>query len=249
MRLLITGLNGTLAPHLAAEAKAAGWLVLPWPRDLVDPADSTESALFLQRMRPDAIAHLAMGAESWAAQLAAYAALAQIPFVFTSSAMVFHHQPDGPHAVSDVANAEDEYGRYKIRCEQAIGQANSQACVARIGWQIDSEARGNNMLAALDSWQREQGKVAASRLWVPACSFMVDTARALWQLLQERASGLYHLDSNAAEAWSFDELVRALADRFERDWQIEVTDDYRHDQRLLGHQHRIPTLSQRLTRS
>lgn len=44
---------------------------------------------------------------------------------------------------------------------------------------------------------------------------MVDTARALWQLLQERASGLYHLDSNAAEAWSFDELVRAL-NRFER---------------------------------
>lgn len=82
-------------------------------------------SLFLQRMRPDAIAHLAMGAESWAAQLAAYAALAQIPFVFTSSAMVFHHQPDGPHAESDVANAEDEYGRYKIRCEQAIGQANS----------------------------------------------------------------------------------------------------------------------------
>ena len=45
MRLLITGLNGTLAPHLAAEAKAAGWLVLPWPRELVDRADSSESAL------------------------------------------------------------------------------------------------------------------------------------------------------------------------------------------------------------
>ena len=31
MRLLITGLNGTLAPHLAAQAKAAGWQLIPWP--------------------------------------------------------------------------------------------------------------------------------------------------------------------------------------------------------------------------
>jgi len=248
MRLLITGLNGTLAPHLAAQAKAAGWQLIPWSRQQVDPEDSTESALFLQRMRPDAIAHLAMGGESWAAQLAAYAALAHIPFLFTSSAMVFYHQPDGPHGVSDAPNAEDDYGRYKMRCEQAIWQANPQACVARIGWQIDGEARGNNMLAALDSWQREQGKVAASQAWIPACSFMDDTAHALWQLLQERASGLYHLDSNATEAWTFAELVQALAGQFDRDWRIEVHADYRHDQRLLGHPERMPALSQRLPR-
>jgi dTDP-4-dehydrorhamnose reductase len=248
MRILITGLNGRLAPHLAAEAKAADWHVLPWPREIVDPEDSGESALFLQRMRPDAIAHLAMGTESWAAQLAAYARLAHIPFLFTSSAMVFHHEPDGPHDIAQTPNAEDDYGRYKMRCEQAIWQANPHACMARIGWQIDGEARGNNMLAALDGWQRDQGRVAASRLWTPACSFMSDTAHALWQLLQERASGLYHLDSNAVEAWRFDELVLALARQFERPWQLEVTEAYRHDQRLLGHAERMPGLSQRLAR-
>ena len=75
MRLLITGLNGTLAPHLARVAKAAGAQVLPWPREVVDPADEAASALFLQRMKPDAIAHLGMGAEAWAGRLSAYAAI------------------------------------------------------------------------------------------------------------------------------------------------------------------------------
>ncbi len=248
MRLLITGLNGTLAPHLARVAKAAGAQVLPWPRAVVDPADEAASALFLQRMKPDAIAHLGMGAEAWAGRLSAYAAIHHLPLLFTSSAMVFDHEPDGPHGKSSPRNAQDEYGRYKIRCEEAIWQVNTAACVARIGWQIDGSGQGNNMLAALDGWQQSEGKVAASRLWTPACSFMEDTAQALWQLLGERAKGLYHLDSNSAEAWRFDELVLALKAHFARDWQVEVTESYRHDQRLLGDEARMPPLSQRLTR-
>ena len=104
------------------------------------------------------------------------------------------------------------------------------------------------MLAALDGWQQSEGKVAASRLWTPACSFMEDTAQALWQLLGERAQGLYHLDSNSAEAWRFDELALALKAHFARDWQVTVTESYRHDQRLLGDEARMPPLSQRLVR-
>ena len=246
MRILITGLKGTLAPHLAAQAEQAGWQVLGWPRELVDPADAVAAERFLQETRPDAIAHLAMGAESWAAQLAGHARMAQIPFLFTSSAMVFHHEPQGPHRLEDAPGAQDDYGRYKLRSEAAIWQANAAASIARIGWQIDPEARGNNMLAALDGWQAEQGKVEASRLWIPACSFMDDTAAALWRLLREGARGLYHLDSNSEQAWRFDELVLALARRFERAWQIEVTESYRHDQRLLGHEALLPPLGARL---
>ena len=248
MRVLITGLNGTLAPHLAAQAEAAGWQVLAWHRQQVDPADAAASARFLEELRPQAIVHLAMGSESWAAQLAAHARLAGIPFLFTSSAMVFHHEPDGPHRLEDAPGAQDDYGRYKLRSEAAIWQANPGAIIARIGWQIDPAAQGNNMLAALDGWQAEQGKVEASRLWIPACSFMGDTAAALWQLLREDARGLHHLDSNAGEAWRFDEVAGALARRFARPWRIEVTDGYRHDQRLLGGQARMPGLGARLQR-
>jgi len=239
-------LNGTLAPHLAAQAGNAAWQVEPWPRERVDPADAAASARFLEALRPDAIAHLAMGPETWAAQLAGHARMAQIPFLFTSSAMVFDHEPDGPHRLEDPTRAQDDYGRYKIRCEAAIREAHPGAILARIGWQIDADARGNNMLAALDGWQASQGKVEASRLWIPACSFMADTASALWRLLQQRAEGLHHLDGNADEAWRFDQVVRALALRFGRSWQIEATDGYRHDQRLIGHPGMLPPLSARL---
>eukprot|EP01137_Pigoraptor_chileana_P014158 Opistho-2@68465 len=178
MRLLITGLGGTLAPGLAQAAQAAGIEVLGWDRRAVPADGSAEARAWLQAQAPDAIAHLAMGGADWAALLARHAAAQGLPMVFTSTAMVFHHEPDGPHRLFDERTAQDDYGRYKIACEDAVLAANAAVSVARIGWQIDAEAADNNMLMALDEWQRREGRVAASRAWVPACSFMDDTAQA-----------------------------------------------------------------------
>lgn len=247
MKLLITGLNGSLAPQLARAAAAAGHEILAWDRAQLPPDDAAAGQAWLEAQRPDAIAHLAMGSEAWAAQLAAHAARHQLPFVFTSTAMVFHHEPDGPHAVDAPRNAQDDYGRYKIRCEDAVRGANADAMVVRIGWQIDPTQPGNNMLMALDDWQAREGCVAASTAWTPACSFMADTAAALLALLRAPEPGVHHLDSNADEAFSFAQIVAALKARFERtQWQIREHADYRHDQRLLGGGTRLPALSSRL---
>ena len=245
MRLLVTGLNGTLGPKLAACARRRGWEVQGWDRQAVNPGDAAASIAHLQSLRPDAIVHLAMGSQAWAAQLAAFAA-GRVPFVFTSTAMVFHHEPDGPHAPGDARNAQDDYGRGKIRSEDAVMAHNAAAAVARIGWQIDADARGNNMLAALDEWQARDGCVRASRLWRPACSFMEDTAQALLALIDEPVAGAVHLDSNAVDAWTFERLAQALAQRFGRQaWRIEAHDGYHHDQRLVGGEARMPALSSR----
>lgn len=247
MRLLITGLGGTLAPRLAQAARAAGITVLGWDRRAVPADASAEARAWLRAQAPDAIAHLAMGSADWAALLAAHAGERGLPMVFTSTAMVFHHEPDGPHRLFDQRTAQDDYGRYKIACEDAVGAANAAVSVARIGWQIDGQAAGNNMLMALDEWQRREGRVAASRAWIPACSFMDDTAQALLALLHSPLPGLVHLDSNAREAHSFDRIVQALRLRFTReDWQVEVHEAYRHDQRLLGGELLMPPLSARL---
>ncbi len=161
--------------------------------------------------------------------------------------MVFHHEPDGPHAVDAPRNAQDDYGRYKIRCEDAVRHAHAGAMVARIGWQIDPAQPGNNMLMARDDWQAREGCVAASTAWTSACSFMADTAAALLTLLRAPEPGVHHLDSNADEAFSFAQIVAALKARFEREhWQIREHADYRHDQRLLGGGARMAALSSRL---
>jgi dTDP-4-dehydrorhamnose reductase len=247
MKLLLTGLNGTLAPQLARAAAATGVEVVGWDRTRLAPDDSAAAQAWLDALRPDAIAHLATGSADWAGRLASYAAECAIPFVFTSTAMVFHHEPDGPHAVDAPRNAQDDYGRYKIGCEDAVLAANPAATVARIGWQIDAEQPGNNMLMALDQWQARDGCVAASRAWRPACSFMADTASALLALLREPQPGVLHLDSNADDGHSFAALVVALKLRFGRDaWLLREHEDYRHDQRLLDGGDRVPPLSARL---
>jgi dTDP-4-dehydrorhamnose reductase len=237
MRLLITGLSGTLAPVLARVARAQGHAVLGWDHRSLGFAD----ARAFDALRPEAVAHLAMAGAAESAALAAMAADRGLPFVITSTAMVFHHLPDGPHRVGDERTAQDGYGQAKIAVEDAVRAAHSEASVVRIGWQIDPEARGNNMLTTLDRWQLEQGEVAASSAWIPACSFMSDTAAALLRLLGQ--PGVHHVDSNADEAWSFDLLVAALARRFDRPWRLRVHQDYHHDQRLAGGAAWVPPLS------
>lgn len=247
MKWLITGLNGTLAPALAQEAVSSGAHVLGWDRGAVPPEDEPRARAWLAAERPDAIAHLAMGGVQWARLLAEYAAEHEVPLLFTSTAMVFHHQPDGPHRIGDERTAQDPYGQYKRDCEDAVLSACAHACVARIGWQIDPHRKGNNMLMALDQWQAKDGRIAASEAWRPACSFMQDTAAALVRYLRERVSGVRHVDSNADEGHSFVAIVRALKEVYRRDaWVIDSTQAYVHDQRLIGGGEAVPALSARL---
>ena len=247
--LLVTGLSGTLGPRLAQRARAAGWRVSGWDRRVV-PADDGEAARDeLERLRPDAIAHLAIGSAAWAGLLARHARERAIRLVFTSTAMVFDHMPDGPHDIAAPRNARDDYGRGKVACEDAILAANPQAGIARLGWQIDDRATGNNMLAELDRWQARDGRVVASARWTPACSFMDDTCAALLDLVEGGQGGVAHLDANAVEAWTFDQIVTALRVRFARGWVVEVDRSdaaYAHDQRLVGGSVVLAPLSVRL---
>ena len=251
-RLLVTGLNGTLAPKLAQAAAAAGWQVVGWDRSAVPADDGALARDWLARTHPDAIAHLATGNAAWAGLLAGHAHAHGVPLLFTSTAMVFDHVPDGPHGIDDTRTARDDYGRGKIACEDAIRAACPAAAIARLGWQIDAHATGNNMLAELDRWQARDGRIVASARWTPACSFMADTCEAMLALIEARHAGLVHLDSNAADAWRFDQLVTALKTRFGRGWNVEADASdgaYAHDQRLVGGPVALPPLSRRLTKA
>ncbi len=249
MHLLVTGLSGTLGPRLAEQARASGCRVSGWDRRVVPADDSPAARDELRRLRPDAIAHLAIASTDWTALLARHANERGIPLLFTSTAMVFDHVPDGPHDVAAPRNARDAYGCGKIACEDVVRAENPQSTIARLGWQIDERATGNNMVAELDRWQARDGRINASALWTPACSFMADTCASLLDLISKGHGGTVHLDSNAVEAWTFDKIVRALKRRFDRDWVVEVDRTaaaYAHDQRLVGGGAALPRLSARL---
>jgi dTDP-4-dehydrorhamnose reductase len=239
MRVLITGLSGTLAPHVARCFAQKGYEVVAWDRGVLDPntADRATLERHMERLALNGIVHLGMGAEAWAAAMAAYMGGRGLPFVFSSTAMVFDADPNGPHHVGDTRSARDDYGRYKIRCEDAILAANPAAVIARFGYQIDLGSRtGNNMVAHLFD-QSAAGAIRASRRWVPATSTMTDTASGLEALFalarQGQASGVHHLDSNAHTAMTYPQIVAQIAKRLNQDWHIEETEDYVHDQRLV----------------
>jgi dTDP-4-dehydrorhamnose reductase len=239
VRVLITGLSGTLAPHVANRFQQAGHEIVAWDRGQLDPnaADGDIIVRHIEALKVDGIVHVGMGAEAWAAAMARHMGERGLPFVFTSTALVFDEKPNGPHHIQDERSARDDYGRYKIRCEDAILAANPSAVIARFGYQIDETTRtGNNMVAHLFA-QAEAGPIRASQSWVPATSFMADTARgleALFTLAQRgQASGVHHLDSNIRTALTYPEIVARIATRLNQNWVIERTDDYVHDQRLI----------------
>ena len=245
MRVLITGMNGTVAPVLAETLAGAGVECVAWNRQQVPVDDELAANRFLSDVAPDAVCHLAMGAEAWAALLARHCQEHGLGFLFTSTAMVFDAQPNGPHRVDDERTSRDAYGRYKIRCEDAIRGVSDRAIIARIGWQIGSARTGNQMAAALHDMNQRDGQIAASTRWLPATSLLPDTAAALWQLLKNREPGTFHVDSNAECGLNFCEIVTRLEAQLAADWVIRPSEDYVHDQRLLDHRVSMPRLDER----
>lgn len=238
----MTGANGTVGGAVGAAAGRRGWTVIPWDRAAVSPDDRAAIDAQVDRTAPQAILHLAMGAPAWAARMAELAAAARIPFVFTSTVSVF--AAPGPHRLGDERTASDDYGRYKIQCEDAVRGASSAATVVRLGYQIDLAAGGNNMGAHLCE-QAARGAVLASAEWIPAASMLPDTAQALLDLLASPLPGLHHLDANTSQAWSYPQIVAAIARALDADWRVEITHERVDDQRLLDSLP-IAALSERL---
>ncbi|MCG6200509.1 sugar nucleotide-binding protein [Psychromonas antarctica] len=242
-RLLITGLNGTVAPVVANLFKNKGWDIIAWDRSLADPENTTQSAAFFDQYSPDAVCHLAMGSESWAGWLAEKTKQKSIPYLFTSTAMVFANKPNGPFTIDRDRTANEQYGQYKIRCEDRIWQHNPDAMIARLGWQIGETAGGNNMLEHCHQQMQQNNAIEASTRWFPACSLIRVTAQIIYQLIERNEPGLYHIDSNTEEKLSFYELLQKLNQHHNAQWLINSSEAFEYDQRLLDNRIKVPSIS------
>lgn len=240
----MTGLSGTLGPYVANYFKQQNWNLVNWDHHSVSPEDGSACQQLWDEVKPDAVCHLAMGSESWAGWLASQCKNHSIPFLFTSTAMVFDSSKQGPYSIFSDRNSQEGYGQYKIRCEDAIWAANPDALIARLGWQIGDTRGGNNMFEQLCQQHEKQGHIDASSTWFPATSRMRDTAEMLFKLIQRNEAGLYHVDSNAQDKLSFYELVQKLAKFHQLNWTVKENRDFNYDQRLHDERIQTPALSQ-----
>lgn len=244
MKAIITGLNGTVAPALAANLTAAGYTIIPWDRAVVSVDDPAASRAFLQREAPDCFFHLATGSPDWAELAARLCAGQGVDFLFTSSVSVFAAAQRGPFTSEDEPQPDDDYGRYKLECERRVRATNPAAQIVRLGWQIGLAPGGNQMVDYLDRAFRAEGELKASRHWYPACSFLADTADSLRRMRETMPPGLYHLDGNPG--LNFYEIVEGLNRLLGEPWRVAPAVEPRQNNRLLDSQATVASIAERL---
>ena len=240
--ILLTGMNGTVAPAVAEELQRRGHGVIAWNREQLPPEDLTGARAFIARTRPAAIVHCAMGDPDWGAGMAQACAEIGSVFLFTGSASVYGKHQAGPFTINRVPEPDDSYGRYKLDCERRILAVNPQAHIVRLGWQIALRSGGNQMVDFLQRAQKEQGHIDASTAWFPACSFLSDTARVLADVLERFTPGTYLLDGNPG--LSFLQIAMALRSRLNADWDIRPTTAFVYNNMMRDD--RLPEVSLRL---
>jgi len=247
-RVLLTGLGGTVAPVVAAELTRRGYSCVRWHKESVDPADAAACERFIDTERPAWVAHIATGPEEWCTHIAKACASRGIYLIHTGSVSVYSGKQVGPFAVTDTPLPDDDYGRYKLRCEGRIFEAHPKAIIARIGWQIGDAPGSNNMLDYLFKRAAEggggKGRIEASDQWSPGTSFLVDTAAALADLMDQNRPGLYHVDGNPG--LTFFQIAQRLAKLHTQPWTITPASTPTGSSRMLDPRVKVRSIADRL---
>jgi dTDP-4-dehydrorhamnose reductase len=256
MRAIVTGASGTVGTRLCEELRRHGIEVIAWDRQRVPVDDYWAMERFVREAAPQVLFHLATASRptgraneswlinyEWTSELAWVTRTLGVRLVHASSVRVFSDAARGPFTVDAEPEAAEGYGYEKRRAEERVFYQNPEARVVRLGWQIGEEPTGNHMVAWLEEQMRREGRVVASTRWYPACSLLGDTARALLALAWAEP-GLYQLDAN--ERWSFYEIARALNERHGGRWQVEPSEHFVFDQRMVDERVVLPSLQARL---
>ena len=116
--------------------------------------------------------------------------------VYLSTDYVFDGKK-GFYTESDSVNPLGVYARHKLEAEQEIEKANIEHLICRITNVYGDEIRGKNFIARL-SENMQKGE--AMELNLPADQYATpvnarDVARAIYELVSNEKSGLYHFAS------------------------------------------------------
>jgi dTDP-4-dehydrorhamnose reductase len=221
----ITGANGLIGNYLVQTAPrfAPHWRVRALTRDLLDLADFAAVRREFQKDRPQLVIHCAAVSTVAAAQsnpdlarrvnvdvTALLAGLAaDISFVFFSTDLVFDGRK-GNYAETDGVNPLHIYGETKAAAEQIILK-NSRHTVVRTslnGGVSRAGNRGFNEDLRL-AWQAGRGvNLFTDEFRSPV--FAGETARAVWELVNQRCTGLFHVaGAEKLSRWQIGRLIAA----------------------------------------
>ena len=217
--LLITGASGFLGGHLCHESKA-GWRKWgTYHTQVIAPANATPLSLDLTdeqslqacwaQARPDAVIHTAALSKTGQCQkhpalsysvnvvgtvkLAQLCAAAQIPFLFTSTDLVFDGtQP--PYTESDAPNPVNTYGVHKAIAEAAVLATYPAATICRLPLlmgppTVTAQCFVQGTLAAISAHTPQT--LFTDEIRTPASVF--DIIQGLHLLLDQGVSGVWHL--------------------------------------------------------
>ncbi|MGB8368313.1 MAG: SDR family oxidoreductase [Limisphaerales bacterium] len=221
----ITGANGLIGNYLVQTAPrfAPRWRVRALTRDRLDLLDFAAVRREFQKDKPQLIVHCAAVSTLAAAQanpdlarrvnidMTAFLAglAADIPFVFFSSDLVFDGRK-GNYVETDAVNPIHVYGETKLAAEQIVLR-NPRHIVVRTslnGGVSRAGNRGFNENLRL-AWQAERGmNLFTDEFRCPI--FAGETARAVWELVNQERTGLFHVaGAEKLSRWQIGQLIAA----------------------------------------
>ncbi len=243
-KLLVTGISGFLGWHIVNHFQS-NWQVqgiyqnnkLDYESIQTNPLNLTDNQSvinYLKQYQPDAILHLAANSNpnnceqnplsnninvKATIHLAKWCAKQNIPFIFTSTDLVFDGK-NAPYAETDSANPIMIYGKQKLEAEQKILQIYPQATVARMPLMYGMPSNG---LGFMNAWVRnlKEGKnVYCFTDEYRTAAFGGDAARGLFLLLEKKVNGIFHLGGK--EKLSRFEFATQVAEHFGLDKNLII---------------------------
>lgn len=248
---VVTGASGCLGRILVPLLEAHQYKVVIWDRSLISPKDPDSMKLWLQRVHPAVIFHLAYaGLECsehdamilnvrWPEYLASLARKLGCRLVFISSVEVFDESVRGPLTLESEPNATEHYGGYKRLAEERVRHTDPEAVIIRLGWQLGRGMGQRNLINWCEDQMAEHGVIRAHPNAYPACSFLEDTAHALTEVAWLQG-GTYMLDSN--DRWTHYQIIAALNHCLGNPWKVVACRLKPYDRRMLDDRLRVPLL-------
>ncbi|TNE67278.1 MAG: dTDP-4-dehydrorhamnose reductase [Alphaproteobacteria bacterium] len=229
-RIFVAGKSGQVAQALLEAVSARGFDVACFGRPELDICDAHAVRQAVAAFKPDVVINAAAytavdQAESdeaaamavnagGAANLAAAAHAAGVPFLHISTDYVFDGTKQGAYVENDPTAPAGAYGRSKLAGEQAVMAANPDALIFRTAWVYSAKGKNFAKTMLMLAEKRDQLGVVADQFGNP--TYAADIAAALLNVATalladsnwRRQAGVYHLAGTGDTSWC--DFARAI---------------------------------------